>query len=185
MADFGISEVAYFAMAATAASAAVGAYSSYESGVAQRNAAMYQAAVAKNNQIYAEQYAQAATARGQRLEDAKRLETAQREGAVKAAAAANGLDVDSGSPLRLQEDTAKLGEYDALTIRDAASREAYGYRIKGSDYAAQAQLDEMRGADASRAGALGAFSSIIGGASSVSGKWVGFKQQGVSPFSGG
>lgn len=178
----GIEEVA---LIAAAGSAVVGAYSSYESGQSQKDAARYQAAVARNNQIYAEQYAQAEIAKGQRMEDMKRTETAQREGAVKVAAAASGLDVDSGSPLRLQEDTARLGEFDALTIRSNAQRAAYGYRVQGSNYAAQAQLDDMSAENASRMGALGAWSSIIGGASSVSSKWAGYQQAtGRSPFSG-
>lgn len=175
----GIEEVA---LVAAVAGAAVSAYSSYESGQAQSDMARYQAAVARNNQVYAEQYAQAETAKGQRLEDMKRQETAQREGAVKAAAAASGLDVDSGSPLRLQEDTARLGEFDALTIRSNSARAAYGYRVQGTNYAAQAQLDDMQSDNASRMGTLGMWSSIIGGASTVSGRWATYKQAGSSPF---
>lgn len=177
--------MAELAIVATVASAIIGGEAAYEAGQSQKRAAEYQAAVARNNAMLAEQYAQVEVQKGQRLEEAKRIETAQREGAVRAAAAASGLDVDSGSPLRLQEDTAKLGEYDALTIRDAASRAAYGYRVKGVDYAAQAQLDDMRASDASHAGALGMWSSIIGGASSVSSKWAGFQQQGLKPFGWG
>jgi hypothetical protein len=115
----GVEEVA---LVAAVVGAGVSAYSAYESGQAQQDAARYQAAVARNNQIIADQYAAAEVAKGQRLEDMKRLETAQRQGAVKAAAAANGLDVDRGSPLRLQEDTALLGEFDAQTIRSNAPR---------------------------------------------------------------
>lgn len=171
-------------VALLAAGAAVSAYGIYESGQARKEAGMYQTQVARNNQALSEQYAQVELARGQRLEDAKRLETAQRQGAVRAAVAANGLDVNSGSPLRLQEDTALLGEYDALTIRSNAARSAHGYRTQGMNYGAQAQLNQMEADSASRAGTLGAWSSIIGGASSVSGKWSKWQQGGGGSFWG-
>lgn len=169
-------------IALLAAGAAATAYGVYESGQARKDAANYQVAVARNNQAVSEDYAKLELARGQRMEEAKRMETAQRQGAIRAAVAANGLDVNSGSPLRLQEDTAMLGEYDALTIRSNAERSAYGYRVQGTNYAAQAQLNGMEASNASRAGTLGAWSSIIGGAAGVSGKWS--KWQSGGSFSG-
>lgn len=170
-----------FSIVAATASAVVGGVSAYQSGQAQQDAANYQAAVARNNAILAEQYAQAEIARGRVLEDAKRQESAQRMGAVRAAAGASGLDVDSGSPLSLQADTAMLGEFDAQTIRNNSERAAHGYRVQGMNYTAQAQLDRMAGENASRVGALGMWSSIIGGASSVSDRWSRMKSTGVNP----
>lgn len=179
MPDFGVTELAIAALGASAVGAGVSAYSAHEQGVAQQQAMLYQAQIARNNQDIANQYAEAEIQKGQRLEEAKRMETASQEGAVRAAAGASGLEVNADSPLRLQGDTAKLGELDALTIRDNASRAAYGYKVQGMSYAAQAQLDEMGGASAARAGVLGQWSSIIGGASSVSDKWVGYKTKGI------
>jgi hypothetical protein len=169
--------IAYAAMAASAVSAGVSAYSAHESGIARSKAAAYQAAVAENNRKLAEQYAQAETEKGQRLEEQKRLQTASQQGAIRAAAGASGLDVNDGSPVRLASDTAALGELDALTIRNNAARSAFGYRVKGMDYAAQAELDNMSSEDAARSGELGMWGSIIGGASSVSDKWLGWKMK--------
>jgi hypothetical protein len=171
--------VGYVALAASVASAAVSAYSSYEQGQSQKAAMAYQAQVAKNNQDIADQYAQMELAKGRQLEETKRLATAQQEGAIRAAAGASGLDPNAGSPVRLQEDTARVGEEDALTIRANAARAAYGYKVQGMNYAAQAQLDEMGSQDAARAGSLGAFSSILSGASSVGDKWARYKAAGV------
>lgn len=171
--------LAYAALAASVAGAAVSAYGSYQQGQAQKSAMAYQAQVAKNNQAIADQYAQLETAKGAQLEETKRLATAQQEGAIRAAAGASGLDANAGSPVRLQADTARVGEEDALTIRANAARAAYGYKVQGLNYAAQAGLDEMGAQDAARGGALGAFSSILGGASSVSDKWARFRQAGV------
>lgn len=165
--------------AAAAVGAGVSAYSSVQAGKAREQAAQYQAAVAKNNQTLAEAQAQMEIQRGARLEDEKRRETASREGAIRAAAGASGVDVNDGSPLRLASDTAELGELDAQTIRSNAQRAAFGYRTKGMDYAAQASLDMMAAEDANRSGSLGAFSSLISGASSVSDKWSKYKEAGV------
>lgn len=175
--------VGYAAMAASAAGAAVSAYSAHQQAAAQQQAMAYQAAVAMNNKQIAEQYAEAEVQKGQRLEEAKRTETAQREGMVRAAVGASGIDVNSGSPLRLQADTAMTGDLDALTIRNNSMRAAYGYRVQGLSYASQASLDMMGAESAGRAGTLGQWSSIIGGASSVSDKWLSFRRQGI--FSGG
>lgn len=179
MADWGVSE---YLLLASAASAAVTGYSAYEQGQAQESMQRYQAAVATNNKILADQYAEQSILKGQRLEESKRMETAHREGAIRAAAGAGGLILDEGSPLRLQEDTARLGELDAQTIRDNAARESYGFHVQGMSYAAQAQLDEMGAQNASQAGALGAWSSIIGGAATVSDRWSRLAQSGKTPF---
>lgn len=177
--------MAYVALIAAVAGAAVSAYSAHEQGVAQQNQANYQAAVARNNQTIANQYAQVEIQRGQVLEEQKREETAQRIGAVRAAAGANGLDVNTGSPLRLQEDTAKLGELDALTIRNNSQRAAYGYQVQGMNFGAQAGLLDSEASNAARAGNLGMWSSIMGGASSVGNKWAQFQNSGaIGPFSG-
>lgn len=176
----GIEEVvAYAALAASAVGAGTAAYGAYEQGVAGRQQAQYQAQVARNNQEVANQYAEAEVTKGRVLENQKRMDTQQREGAIRVAAGASGLDVNTGSPLRLQEDTAMLGEQDALTIRNNAERAAYGYHVEGMNYAGRAQMNDMEASNAARSGNLGAWSSIIGGASSTAGRWAGFKQAGV------
>lgn len=186
MADFGVSEyLAIASLATTAVGAGVAAHGARVQAEAQQQAMVYQAAVAKNNQAIAEQYADAEVQKGARLEEAKRLETGQREGMIRAAVGASGIDVNSGSSVRLQEDTAKLGDLDALTIRNNSMRAAYGFRVQGLGYASQASLDMMGAESAGRAGTLGAWSSIIGGASSVSDKWLSFRRQGIFNNAGG
>lgn len=174
--------MAYVALVAAVASAAASAYGAYQQG--QANSAMnaYQAQVAKNNQEIANQYATMEIQKGQQLEEQKRQQTAQQEGAIRAAVGASGLDPNAGSPVRLQRDTAMVGEEDALTIRANAARAAYGYQVQGLNYAAQASADEMAARNAAEGGSLGAFASILGGASSVSDKWLRYKQVGVSPW---
>lgn len=179
--SFGISAatLAEVSVAMTAVSAGVSAYGAYRQGQAQSAADAYQAQVARNNQIVAGQYAQQATQDGENKVAAKQEQTAQMIGAQRAAMAANGVDLDSGSPLRVQQDTAKLGEVDAMTIRNNAAREAYGYQLQGLSYGQQAQLDESASENAETAGSLNAFSSILGGASSVASQWTKYQTNGV------
>lgn len=176
-----VAALGYAALAASAVGAGVSAYSAHEQGQAQAAAAAYQAQVAKNNQTIAQQYAANATARGNALAAEKQREVSAKEGMVRAAVGASGLDPNApgSSALRLQEDTARLGALDVETIRNNAAREAYGYQVQGVSFAAQAGLLESESENAATAGSLGAFSSIVGGASSVSSKWATFQNEGV------
>jgi hypothetical protein len=161
------------------ASTAISAYGAYRTGQSESAAAQYQAGVARNNQTFAERYAQQEEQKGIIEEQAKRQQTAQQEGHIRAGIGGSGIEVSSGSPLRLQTDTAALGELDAETIRNNAAKAAYTYRVQGMNYAASATADSMRAGEASRMGSLGAFSSIIGGAANVSEKWARLKASGT------
>lgn len=169
----------WIAVAATAMGSIIQAQGAKQQADATAAQNQYQAAVARNDQILAEQAAQAAEARGSRLSQMKQLDTASRLGGVIAATGGAGLDSGSGSALRLQADTQAMGDLDTRTIRYNAAREAYGYRVQGSGYSAQAQLDEMAARDAGAAGNLAATGSIISGGASVADKWMRYKQVGV------
>lgn len=176
----GIEEgVAIASLVAGVAGAGVSAYSAHEAGVASQQQALYQAQVARNNQQIANQYATVELQKGAVLEQEKRQQTAQQESKIRAGVGASGLDVSTGSPLRLQSDTALLGEQDAQTIRNNSQRAAYGYQVQGLNYAGTAGLEDMAASNAARTGALGEWSSIIGGASTVSSRWAGFSNQGI------
>ena len=173
--------MAALAIVATVAGAAMSAYGSYESGQAQRNQALYQSAVATNNQTIANQYAQTEIQRGQVLEQEKREQTAQMISSERATIGANGLDINTGSPLRLQESVAKLGELDAQTIRNNALRSAYGYQVQGMNFGAEAGLFDAEAANAARAGNLGMWSNIMAGASGTAFRWNVMAQEGSLP----
>lgn len=134
--------------------------------------ASYQAAVAKNNQTIAGMNATLALQQGQQAAQAKQRQTSELIGKERAAAGASNVELDSGSPLRIQKDTAELGELDTLTIQNNAARQAWNYRAQGAAFGAEASQDET-------AGNLNAFASLIGGASSVSGKWSQYQNSGV------
>lgn len=167
--------VAVIPMVLAGASALISAAGAKQQADAQARASEYQAAVAQQNQQVANQYADMEKARGEQLAQQKQTETAQREGAMQTAIAANGLDTGTGSALRLSNDTLAMGDLDARTIRYNASKAAYGYQTQSVSYGNQASLDMMAAQDARNSGNLGAFSSIISGAASVSDKWAKYK----------
>lgn len=82
-----------------------------------------------NSRVYVGQAKDALT-RGKDTEDRFRKSIKGFIGSQRAAYAAQGIDVASGSSVEVQADTAKQGELDALTIRTNAAREAWGYRVQ-------------------------------------------------------
>jgi len=67
----------------------------------------------------------------------------QIKGSQRAGFAAQGIAVDSGSAQDVQTETAEMGALDALTVRNNAQREAWGYRVQGAQGRASAEMDAM------------------------------------------
>lgn len=147
--------------------AAMGAQANYQSQVQRRNAQI------------SEKQARDAETRGQIAEEQSRLKTAQQLGTQQAALASQGTDLD-GSPIDILGDTRRAGEFDALTIRSNAAREAWGYRVAGTGQSADAA---MRGSF--QPSYLGAGSSLLSGASSLADKWSKFQTNNPGGFGGG
>ena len=135
-------------------STAMSAYGAYQQG-------QYQGGVARNNAVIQEQNATWTKQQGIAEEANQRQKTAQMAGGIQAEMAGHGVDTENGTPLRLQGDVANLGETDAITIRNNAMRKAWGFDVAASGNTAQAAQDTT-------AGNLDAFTSLIGGASSIS-----------------
>jgi hypothetical protein len=138
---------------------------------AQAGLASYQAQLARNNQMIAEARARRAEQQGRVDEQTARVRSAALLGSRRAALAAQGGDVDSGSPLDIQADTARAGEYDAQTIRNNAALKAYGYRLQGYDSAADASRSDAQAANTMAALPFAIGSSLLGTARSVASKW--------------
>lgn len=155
----------WVALAATAGSAIFQGISGYQQG-------QYAAQVAKNNAQIANWNARLAIQKGQQESEISGLRTGEITGAQRAAAAASGIDPNTGSPIRLQGDTAALGAQDQLTIQNNAALRAWGFQTQATDFLAESQLDQNRASSA-------LVGSLIGGAGSVAEKWNIFKQQGV------
>jgi len=140
---------------------------------AQANAA---ARDARTNAMYANDAANDAQARGRYDSDIQRLRIGQNIGTQRAAQAANGGLVNEGSNAVLQEDTAALGELDALTIQNNAAREAYGYKVQAAQGFSNANRLKQQGQTAKQSSLLG---GVVQGAGSF------FGGGGLSMFGGG
>lgn len=180
MADFGITEaIAIASLVAAAAGTAVSAVGQSQQAKAAAAASSYQAQVARNNQILAERAALDAQDRGRIAEQRQRIATRALQGRQRAVLAGNNVDVNLGSAVNLQADTAGLGELDALTIRSNAEREALGFRQQGMNFGAQSDLLSSQASSQRAAGSAGMFGTILTGAGSVASKWYGFQSEGV------
>lgn len=169
---------------ASVAGTALSAYGAYEGGQAQQKMYGYQANVAKINSQIALQNADFARMKGEQSSVIEGRKGAQQLGAIKAAQGASGVDVRSGSSVDVQESQKATTSLDLTQIRSNAAKTAYDYDVQSTEDINQAGLYTMAGANAAKAGEIGALSSIIGGAGSVSSKWLAGKQQGLWGGSG-
>lgn len=138
---------------ASMAGTGVKAFGQSSAGTQQRNLYTYNAQVA-------DLQAQDALARGDVLAGRRRLQTEQVIGEDRASLGAQGVDVNKGSAVDVQADARYLGELDAMTIKNNAAREAWGYQVQAQDYRTRAAL-------AYRTGAFGAAGTLLTGASDL------------------
>lgn len=130
-------------------------------------AATYNAQVQSNNAIIANRNAEDSRKRGAAAEEQQRQKTQQLLSRQRAAMAANGVDITSGSPLDILADTGQLGELDALTVRNNYEREAIGYLSNEMNFKAESALSEHRARTSRTAGTIGAIGTLAGGFGSV------------------
>jgi hypothetical protein len=135
----------------------LGAYATLQAG---RDAQ----AAHNRNAAYNEQQAQDASRRGAIEEENHRLKVRAMLGAQRAVFGANNVVASSGTPLLLAAETAQFGEADALTIRNNAAREVFGYRH-------QALEERLTGKAKKREAKLGALSTALTGGAQAYGMW--------------
>jgi hypothetical protein len=141
---------------------------------AQKATLAYEAAVALNNQKIANYQADLAVQNGEVAEQTQRLKTAGMMGDQRAALAANGVDLGEGSATEILATTKFMGERDALTIRDNASRQAWAYKNQGANYAAEAAADKATGSAINPT--MAGVSSLLTGAGQVASAWVSYNK---------
>ena len=133
----------------------ISAYGTYRAGQDQQRINEWNANVA-------ELQATDAVLRGNEAETRSRIETRSLLGAQRASLAGQGVQVgDAGSSGdQVQIDAQRIGEEDALTIRNNAAREAWGFKVGASS-------ERMQGDSAMRRGRLQAIGTLIGAGGSV------------------
>lgn len=156
------------------AGGALQAVGSITGGIASSNAANYQAAIARNNAIIANQSATYAEKAGLAAAENQSRKGAQRLAKIKTSQAAAGVDISSESAADVQAGQRMTDQLDTETVLNNAELRAYGYRAQAENFESEAQLSEMKGEQAKTAGYLGAAGSLLSSASSLGGKWNGF-----------
>ncbi|MDR3555921.1 MAG: hypothetical protein P4L55_14280 [Syntrophobacteraceae bacterium] len=140
-------------------------------GEAAAQSADYMAQVARNNQLIAQQNANMALEQGTIKEEAQREQTGAQIGRIRSAYGAMGVEPNSGSALDVRSSAAEMGELNAQTIRYNAGVQAWNDKNQANSYGAQSQLyQSQEGWDVA--------GSILGGASTVSNKWMNWQLMG-------
>jgi hypothetical protein len=81
--------------------------------------------------------------RGQEALRQSRLATRRTIGASRAALAAQGIQLDTGSALDIQMDIARQGALDDITIKNNTFKEAWGYKMASINVDAQAAASHL------------------------------------------
>lgn len=162
---------------ATIAATTLGTVSSVQQGKQQQAMYNYQAKVAEENAKIANK--NAANERQTGIEEARlqRMKTMQVVGSQQAAMAANGMDITDGTSLDIIEDTAAMGELDALQIQTNYERKALAYEQQGLNYNNEARMDVIAGKNAYTTGVVKGVQTGLNGVSkmtNVASKWVSF-----------
>jgi len=153
------------------AGAGIGAVGTMQQGAATAANARYQAQIAANNEIIANQNAAYAAAAGQ-----TRAATVSRAGAarlaqIRAAAGASGIDVNTGSAADVQTSERETVKLSALTEENNALLQAYGYRAAATGFGAESELQLQEARQAPIGAMLAAGGGLLGSASSLGFKW--------------
>lgn len=161
------------AMALSGAGMAANMFGAYKSAAGQKAALNYQAGVADSNANISDQQAHFAELNGAQMEYGSRLKTAGMIGDQKAAAAANGVDISTGSPVEIQASTKYLGELDADTIRDNAARQEWAFKTQATGFRNEAAMD--RSTASAMNPWMSGIGSLLSSAGTVSEKWNKYK----------
>lgn len=167
---------------AYAVAAVVGAYGAYSSSQATKAQNQYMEDVERNNATIAGYQREDAIMRGG--EEANRIqrEAERMRGAQVVRLASNGLDISSGTPLAMIEDSVFFGQQDAATARNNAAREAWGYEVQGQNAMSSAGM-YSNAAKAQKPGQAAGLSLLS--SSAQFGAAGGFKTTGSGTTSGG
>lgn len=147
-------------------SSAIGSYFSAES---QKSSLKFQADMAEINARLSETSAQQELLKGERQVGALTLRAGQVKGAQRAAMAANGIDLGVGNAAEVLASTEILKEVDKNTITANAVRDAWGFRLQGTNYQNEALMKRSAASTVSPMASVA--SSLLGSAGSVASSW--------------
>ena len=154
---------------ASVAGTIMGAGGAYSQASGQRSALQYEASVARSNAQIAGWQASDAVRNGQIAEENQDLKTGSIMGSQRAALAANGVDLGSGSANDVLTTTQFMGNRDALQIHDNAMMQAWGYRTQQQNYLDNASHLDNMASTINPWMAMG--TSLLTGATNVASNW--------------
>ena len=134
-----IQEAAYGAGAVTSLAGA------FTQAQAQQDQASFAAAQYKQNQKIALAQGALAESIGDKNASIAAKQGQAQVGDQRLAAAASGIDVNSGSAAGLQADTEYQSQLNQMTIKNNAWREAWGYQMQAAGAGTQAQMAMLAG----------------------------------------
>ena len=137
------------------------------SGIGTFSAASAQSEIAKNNAAIANQNAAAAVERSQIQQQDQDALTAAFMGEQLATMGASGISVDSDSFSKVRSTARRLGRQDALRVRSAGDFEAHAFQTQAAGFINQGRSARTEGTGSLLASALGAGSTLVGGARST------------------
>jgi hypothetical protein len=129
--------------------------------------------VAERNAQLAEKQGQDALNIGNLEENRQRDVTGQEIASGRTSTAAQNVDVSSGSAAAVRASQQLVGEVDALTIRNNAAREAWGYDVEAANQRMQGRLALLAGENDAAAERASSVSTLLTGASSLTGLYRG------------
>lgn len=144
-----------------------GATAQVRAGNSEADVANYNATVAEANARAADFSAGDAVERGYQDETTHRTAVKRLIGSQRVTLAAQGQDLSDGTALEIQEDTAREGTVDALTIRANAAREAWGYKMTAYNDRTQAEDLRKRAKIAKQGGRNAGIQTILTDASTI------------------
>ena len=154
----------------TIASTAMSTFGMYQQQQAAKRQANYQAQVARNNAVIAQQNADRIRMNKEMAEDEQRQRVEMTKGAARARLAANGLlvdDTEDATSQQLIQDIVEAGEYDVLKIRDNYEMEARRAELEGMNFLADASLMSMKASSINPG--MAAFGTALEGAAKAAG----------------
>jgi hypothetical protein len=164
--------IAMVSMGSSALGGVTKAAGSVFSGLASSAMHKYQAGVAAVNAKIARQNAEYSRGIGEFKAEQSGMKTRAEIGKTTAIQGASGFRADTGSAADVRESQHMLGISEQNVIRSNAARAAYGHEVEALNFEAESQQHQMARKTSKIAGFLGAGESILGGASSVSSKWL-------------
>lgn len=150
-----------------AAGAILTAGSQVYGGMVANAQGKYEQAVATENRKYTEAAREDAQQRRTVEQMRHWRKVSQALGEQRAQGAGQGLDVNFGSMLDIQDDTSMLGYEDSAILNKKFDNEVKGFDIEAANYTMQGRAARARGKGALIGSALGAAGTILGAAAQV------------------